>query len=336
MGVRYWKGRLKQVANKQKAYADKMQELESEALDGFGEVEDKDPETVMLKEAFDFKKEKFNPLSDVPVKEYVTEAQKYINKVENGRIQREKDLENLKKSYNAALKEREDFDVKLEQVKSKEKETKREWDKLLDAHNAKENDYKLLKEARDSYNAVYKENFENPEELKALDLQEDIKRIAGEFLDKQNLNASGHTNSPEFNRMIHGLNILKSWPEINEVCKDMPENEKPKSLEEALGYLKKQAEDYKEAKNKQIHIFKTAIYKTRMSMANSIIDLAKTTKKDMAIDNKAEREELNSYFENKGHDTGELKAEKNKTEVKVTKDTKQINTPEVENELDSF
>ena len=333
MGLRYWKGRLKQVANKQKAYVDKMQELESEALDGFGEVEDKDPESVMLKEAFDFKKEKFNPLSDVPVKEYVTEAQKYISKVENGRIQREKDLENLKKSYNDALKEREEFEVKLEQVKSKEKETKKEWDNLRDAHNAKENDYKLLKEARDSYNAVYKENFENPEELKALDLQEDIRRIAGEFLDKQNLNASGHTNSPEFNRMIHGLNILKSWPEIDGVCKDMPENEKPTSLEEALGYLKKQAEDYKKAKNQQIHIFKTAIYKTRMSMANSIIDLAKTTKKDMAIDNKAEREELNSYFENKGRDNGKLKAEKNKTEVKVTKDTKQLNAPEVEDEF---
>lgn len=333
MGLRYWKGRLKQVADKQKSYVDKMQELESEALDGFGEVEDKDPESVMLKEAFDFKKEKFNPLSDVPVKEYVTEAQKYISKVENGRIQREKDLENLKKSYNDALKEREEFEVKLEQVKSKEKETKKEWDNLRGAHNAKENDYKLLKEARDSYNAVYKENFENSEELKALDLQEDIRRIAGEFLDKQNLNASGHTNSPEFNRMIHGLNILKSWPKIDEVCTDMPENEKPKSLEEALGYLKKQAEDYKKAKNKQIHIFKTAIYKTRMSMANSIIDLAKTTKKDMAIDNKAEREELNSYFENKGRDNGKLKAEKNKTEVKVTKDTKQLNAPEVEEEF---
>lgn len=34
--------------------------------------------------------------------------------------------------------------------------------------------------------------------------------------------------------------------------------------------------------------------------------------------------ELNAYFENKGHDNGELKAEKNKTEVNVTKDTKQL------------
>ena len=71
-------------------------------------------------------------------------------------------------------------------------------------------------------------------------------------------------------------------------------------------------------------------------MANSIIDLAKTTKKDMAIDNKAEREKLNSYFENKGHSKEESKAEKTKTEVKVTKDAKQINAPEVETELSGF
>ena len=71
-------------------------------------------------------------------------------------------------------------------------------------------------------------------------------------------------------------------------------------------------------------------------MADSIIDFAKTTKKDMAIVNEAERKELNAYFENKGRDNGNLKAEKNKTEVKVTKDTKQLNAPEVETELSGF
>ena len=166
------------------------------------------------------------------------------------------------------------------------------------------------------------------------DLEEEIKRVADQFLDKQNLNASNHTNSPEFERMIHALTIVKNWPNIDEVCKDMPKDKRPTSLEGALDHLKKQAEDYKTAKNKQTHIFKTAIYKTRMSMANSIIDFAKTTKKDLEIDNKAEREELNSYFENKGRGNGELKAEKYKDVV--AKETKQINAPEVEDELGGF
>ena len=53
----------------------------------------------------------------------------------------------------------------------------------------------------------------------------------------------------------------------------------------------------------------------------------------MAIVNEAERKELNAYFENKGRDNGKLKAEKNKTEVTVEKDTKQINVSEVEDEF---
>ena len=112
----------------------------------------------------------------------------------------------------------------------------------------------------------------------------------------------------------------------------MPKDKRPTSLEGALDHLKKQAEDYKKEKNKQIHIFKTAIYKTRMSMADAIIDFAKTTKKDLALDNKAEREELNSYFENKGQSKAAIKADKHKAD----KGTNQIYTPEVENELDSF
>ena len=87
---------------------------------------------------------------------------------------------------------------------------------------------------------------------------------------------------------------------------------------------------------KELGELKSELFKLRFQLALNGLEnpmKIKTTKKDMAIDNKAEREELNSYFENKGHDTGELKAEKNKTEVKVTKDTKQINTPEVETEF---
>ena len=71
-----------------------------------------------------------------------------------------------------------------------------------------------------------------------------------------------------------------------------------------------------------------------MSMADSIIDFAKTTKKDLAMDNKAERAELNSYFENKGQANGELKADKQKDVG--AKETKQINAPEVEDELGEF
>lgn len=330
-----WNRRLQAVAEKQDAYFAKKDELDKLQEESIG-FEDNDIQTAMIEEAFAFEAGEFNPLASVDVSDYVTEAKEYISNVENGRFKRKKELDDLKKLYNDTVKEQKKVEAKLEQIESKEKVTKNTLDKLRNEHKAKENSYKSLKEARDSYNAAFKEAFEKTGELGALDLQEDIKRIAGEFLDKQNLNASGHTNSPEFNRMLRGLNILKSWPEIDEVCMDMPENEKPTSLEDALGYLKKQAEDYKKAKNQQIHIFKTAIYKTRISMADSIIDFAKTTKKDMAIVNEAERKELNAYFENKGRDNGELKAEKNKIEVKVTKDTKQINAPEVENELDSF
>ena len=192
----------------------------------------------------------------------------------------------------------------------------------------------MLKEARDSYNLAYKEAFENTEKLGMSGVEEEIKRIAGEILDKQNLNASGHTNSPEFNRMIQALTILKNWPNIDEACKDMPKDKRPTSLEGALDHLKKQAENYKIEKDKQIHIFKTAIYKTRMSMADSIIDFAKTTKKDLAMDNKAERAELNSYFENKGQSKEELKAGKHKDVT--AKETKQTNAPEVDNGMDKF
>ncbi|MBR4981855.1 MAG: hypothetical protein IKY94_04780, partial [Lachnospiraceae bacterium] len=330
-----WKKRLQRVEDKQKAYFEKKAELEGEALDDeFDDFEDKDNQTAMIKEAFDFKPGEFNPLSNVPVKEYVKEAKEYISKVENERFKRKKDLENLKKAYNDAVKDRDNVDVKLKQIESKEKETMNSKEKLQKAHEAKEKDYKLLKETRDSYNAAYKDAFEKTERLEALDVKEEIKKITGEFLDKQNLNASNHTNSPEFSRMIQALTILKNWPNIDFVCKDMPTDKRPTSLEGALNHLKKQAEDYKTAKNKQIHIFKTAIYKTRMSMADSIIDFAKTTKKDLAMDNKAERAELNSYFENKGQANGELKADKQKDVG--AKETKQINAPEVEDELGEF
>ena len=52
------------------------------------------------------------------------------------------------------------------------------------------------------------------------------------------------------------------------------------------------------------------------------------------MDNKTERAELNSYFENKGHGNGELKAEKHKDVA--AKDNKQINAPEFEDELGEF
>ena len=221
MGLRFWKARFQKLLNKQIAYTDKKYEIESAELqDEFGDYAENDPESVMLKEAFDFEKESFNPLATVPVKDYVTEAQKYISKVESERKNRENVLENLQNQYKEAKKERDDFTVKLKQVENKEKETRREWDNLLDTHSAKKNDYTMLKEARDSYNAAYKEAFENTEKLEMSGVEEEIKRIAGEILDKQNLNASGHTNSPEFNRMMEALTIVKSWPNIDEVCKD--------------------------------------------------------------------------------------------------------------------
>ena len=330
-----WKKRLQRVEDKQRAYSEKKAELEGEALDDeFEDFEDKDNQTAMIKEAFDFKPGEFNPLSNVPVQEYVIEAKEYIQKAENERFKRKKDLADLKKSYEDAVKVRDDVDVKLKQIESKEKETKNFLDKLRNEHQAKEKGYNLLKEVRDSYNAAYKDAFEKTENLEALDVQEEIKKIAGEFLDKQNLNASNHTNSPEFASMIHALTILKNWPNIDSVCKDMPKDKQPSSLEDALGHLKKQAENYKEAKLKQKRFFTTAIRKTRLSMADSIINFAKTTKKDLAMDNKAEREELNSYFENKGHGNGELKAEKHKDVA--AKDNKQINDPEFEDGLGEF
>ena len=90
MRLRFWKARFQKLLNKQIAYDDKKYEIESAELqDEFGDYAENDPESVMLKEAFDFKKESFNPLATVPVKDYVTEAQKYISQVEKSRMNRE-------------------------------------------------------------------------------------------------------------------------------------------------------------------------------------------------------------------------------------------------------
>ena len=50
-----WKKRLQRVEDKQRAYSEKKAELEGEALDDeFDSFEDKDNQTAMIKEAFDF------------------------------------------------------------------------------------------------------------------------------------------------------------------------------------------------------------------------------------------------------------------------------------------
>lgn len=221
--------------------------------------------------------------------------------------------------------------------------------KLQESHQKKESDYQVLKKAKDSYDAAKKAVTGTKERLEPLDLDENMKRMAGEFLAKQKLHAARHTNSPEFNRMINALNIISAWPEIDKLWTGTLE-EKPKSKEDALDYLKKQAEDYKKAKGRQRRIFKTELRKTRLSMADSIILCAEQIKKELELDNEAEREELNSYFDNGGkikedvhkEHTQNVSKETQKNEVsanskedtqKSEKDTKQIEDAEVENEF---
>ena len=180
-----WKRRLQAVADKQNAYFEMKKELNQEEVeDEFDAFGDDDEQTAMLKEVFDFKPEEFNPLSAVPVKDYVKEAREYISKVETGRFIRKKELENLEKEYNKALREQKNIEIKLDQISDKERETKNSKDKLQKAHEAKEQDYRLLKRVRDSYNAAYKDAFEKTGKLEALDLGKDINKIAGEGRDR--------------------------------------------------------------------------------------------------------------------------------------------------------
>ena len=277
-----------------------------------------------IKEAFVFKEGVVNPLSDVPVNQYVSKAKEYISQVEAEN--RDKKLTTLEKKYNDAVKEHEKWVTKLNKANSDEITTKATLAKLQESQKKKESDYKVLKNAKDSYDAAKRSAFGSNIRLKPLDLEANMKAAASDFLEKQKLHAARHTNSPEFNSMINALNIIAEWPDVDKFWKDKPANEKPKTQEDAIDYLKKQAENYKKEKKKQRRFFTTELRKTRLSMADSIISYAEQMKSEIALDNEAEREELNSYFENKGA--------KSKTDIhKQVKDTKQIDESEIIEEM---
>lgn len=114
-------------------------------------------------------------------------------------------------------------------------------------------------------------------------LQDTIMDKASMYYSQIDCKKGLHINSKEFKRMSEALRVVKLWgtDEINEGLKKY--KNPPKTIEEALELLKTEAAHYLDAKAKQNREYESALRKTRLAFAKSIVKFADESLEKMQL-----------------------------------------------------
>ena len=242
-------------------------------------------------------------LSGVSLDDYENKAKELIENMEKTLPTLKKEMFGKRTLYDKALEEEKlagnNYSKKYDERPMIHMYGSREYE----AWEEKKNTYGLLQKAKEAFKNVCKNVFTKTEPVKTVDLKPEIEKQAGDWLNKRGLYASKHKNSTEFNRMMNAVDLVNNWSGMkNQFMENIPEEKRPKSLEEALDYAKEQVGLYKQAKKAQYRPFKTALRTTRMQMADYLMNWIETKKQ--GLETEKEIENLNHYIKTKGKESG--------------------------------
>lgn len=252
-----------------------------------------------MKPCFSTTEAGYSLLAGVNPADYAKKAKEMIETIEKGRSDLNQTVEQSRKLWETEKNSYQQDSITYSNKNSDRNSAYIDAKSLQDKLEERKDEYQALKAAKEEYKKTYKEVFTNTKSIEIVNLEEQIKREAGVWLGKKDLHASRHSNSVEFDRMANAAALVNNWPdEKGDYLKNIPERSRPTTLEGALDYLKKQAEEYKLAKSKQKRIFETTLRVTRKNMADHLIHYAEKRKEGLVA--VKELEKLNAYFENKG------------------------------------
>ena len=110
-----------------------------------------------------------------------------------------------------------------------------------------------------------------------------VKDKASMFYSQLDCRKGLHRNSKEFKRMAEALRVVMLWDTTEMKAELQKCSDSPKRIEDALEVLKKEANNYLEAKYKQKRPNPSALRQTRLAMAESILKFAEDGLEQMKI-----------------------------------------------------
>lgn len=167
-----------------------------------------------------------------------------------------------------------------------------------------EKEYLQLQPAIKDFAKTYRETFDKMPSQEYTEMVPLIKNQAKEWLKVEGLHAGNHKNSKEYDRMIASVKIVANFPGVLEEkdAKLFKEAELPGNIEQAVAFMKKQAENYQKEKDKQWRPFPSRMRTHRKNVAKFLIGFADKAQK--GIDAQKEVVNLDQFLLTEGKSHG--------------------------------
>lgn len=167
-----------------------------------------------------------------------------------------------------------------------------------------EKGYLQLKPAIENFAKTYRATFDKMPSQEYTEMVPLIKNQAKEWLKVEGLHAGNHKNSKEYDRMIAAVKIVANFPGVLEEkdAKLFKEAELPGNIEQAVAFMKKQAENYQKEKDKQWRPFPSRMRTHRKNVAKFLIGFADKAQK--GIDAQKEVVNLDQFLMTEGKSHG--------------------------------
>jgi chromosome segregation ATPase len=181
------------------------------------------------------------------------------------------------------------------------------YHKVTEAGYAKkkyEKDYLQLKPAIENFAKTYRATFDKMPSQEYTEMVPLIQEQAKEWLKVEGMHAGDHKNSVEYARMIASVKIVANFPgSLDEKDEKLfKEAELPGNINQAVAFMKEQAENYQKAKDKQWRPFPSRMRTHRKNVAKFLIGFADKAQKGM--DAQKEVVELDQYLLTEGKSKG--------------------------------
>lgn len=219
---------------------------------------------------------------------------------------REELIPELEEEYKEAREKQEKAIKEFKAGEGKYKEEKRNIKAniaiLEEKQKRLKNDYNYVKPAFDAFTNTYKETFDKAPNREYVEMVPLIQQQAAEWLKIEGLHSGKHKNSIEYDRMIDSFKMVRDWPDSGGHSLRFKEEELPRGFEDALAFMKEQAEKYQQAKNKQIRPFPSRLRTHRNNMTKFILGFAEKAQQGIAA--QQEVVSLDDFLQTKGVSRG--------------------------------
>ena len=167
-----------------------------------------------------------------------------------------------------------------------------------------EKEYLQLKPAIENFAKTYRATFDKMPSQEYTEMVPLIKNQAKEWLKVEGLHAGNHKNSKEYDRMIAAVKIVANFPNSLELkdAKLFEEAELPGNIEQAVAFMKKQAENYQKEKDKQWRPLPSRMRTHRKNVAKFLIGFADKAQVGIAAQKKVV--ELDEFLMTEGKSHG--------------------------------